>query len=92
MINVGKTHDIVRVVNDQIGTPTYTLYLAWLLIDMIETDKYGYYHATNEGGYISWADLDEEAYRAAGMDEKSDESHNRRVWIKQSSEIVQFQT
>ena len=70
MINVGKTHDTVRVVNDQIGTPTYTLDLAKLLIDMVETEKYGYYHATNEGGYISWADLAEEAYLAAGMDVK----------------------
>lgn len=67
MINVGKTHDKVRVVDDQIGTPTYTLDLARLLMDMIETEKYGYYHATNEGGYISWADLAEEAYHAAGM-------------------------
>lgn len=74
MINIGKTHDTVRVVNDQIGTPTYTLDLARLLVDMIETEKYGYYHATNseaeDGGYISWADLAEEAYRAAGMDTK----------------------
>ena len=67
MINVGKTHDTVRVVNDQIGTPTYTLDLSRLLVDMIETDKYGYYHVTNEGGYISWADLAEESYRIAGM-------------------------
>ena len=57
MIKVGKTHDTVRVVNDQIGTPTYTLDLARLLVDMIETEKYGYYHATNEGGYISWYDF-----------------------------------
>ena len=70
MINVGKTHPQVRVVDDQIGTPTYTFDLARLLVDMIETEKYGYYHATNEGGYISWADLAEEAYRAAGMDVK----------------------
>lgn len=74
MINVGKTHDTVRVVNDQIGTPTYTYDLARLLVDMVETDKYGYYHATNSestpGEYISWADLAEEAYRAAGMDVK----------------------
>ena len=68
MINVGKTHPQVRVVDDQIGTPTYTFDLARLLVDMIETEKYGYYHATNEGGYISWADLAEEAYRCAGMD------------------------
>ncbi|MBQ7558192.1 MAG: dTDP-4-dehydrorhamnose reductase [Lachnospiraceae bacterium] len=68
MINVGKTHDTVRVVNDQTGTPTYTLDLSRLLVDMIETEKYGYYHATNEGGYITWADLAREAYRAAGMD------------------------
>jgi len=74
MINVGKTHDTVRVVNDQIGTPTYTADLARLLVDMVETDKYGYYHATNSesspGGFISWADLAEEAYRAAGMNVK----------------------
>lgn len=70
MINVGRTHNTVRVVNDQIGTPTYTLDLARLLVDMIETEKYGYYHATNEGGYISWADLAEESYSAAGMDVK----------------------
>ena len=70
IVNVGKTHDTVRVVNDQIGTPTYTYDLALLLVDMIETEKYGYYHATNEGGYISWADLAEEAYRAAGMSVK----------------------
>ena len=72
MINVGKTHDTVRVVDDQIGTPTYTKDLARLLVDMVETDKYGYYHATNEGGYISWADLAEEAYRAAGMNVRVD--------------------
>lgn len=70
MINVGKTHPEVRVVDDQIGTPTYTFDLARLLVDMIKTDKYGYYHATNEGGYISWADLAEEAYRCAGMEVK----------------------
>ena len=57
MINLGKTHDTLSVVNDQIGTPTYTYDLARLLIDMIETEKYGYYHATNEGGYISWYDF-----------------------------------
>lgn len=68
MVNVGRTHDTVRVVNDQIGTPTYTFDLARLLVDMIETDKYGYYHATNEGGYISWYDFTKEIYRQAGMD------------------------
>ena len=66
MLRVGKTHDTVRVVNDQIGTPTYTLDLARLLVDMIGTDKYGYYHATNEGGYISWYDFTREIYRQAG--------------------------
>lgn len=70
MVNVGKTLDTVRVVNDQIGTPTYTYDLARLLVDMIETDKYGYYHATNEGGYISWYDFTCEIYRQAGMDTK----------------------
>ena len=67
MLNVGKNHDTVRVVNDQIGTPTYTLDLARLLVDMIMTDKYGYYHATNEGGYISWYEFACEIYRQAGM-------------------------
>lgn len=66
MLNVGKTHDSVRVVNDQIGTPTYTLDLSVLLVDMLETEKYGYYHATNEGGYISWYDFTKEIYRQAG--------------------------
>ena len=70
MINVGKTHDIVRVVNDQIGTPTYTYDLARLLVDMIETDKYGYYHATNEGGYISWYDFCCEFYKQCGLKTK----------------------
>lgn len=70
MLNVGKTHDTVRVVNDQIGTPTYTFDLARLLIDMNETEKYGYYHATNEGGYISWFDFTCEIYRQAGMNTK----------------------
>lgn len=70
MINVGKTHDEVRVVNDQIGTPTYTYDLARLLVDMIETDKYGYYHATNEGGYISWYDFCLEIYKQAGLNTK----------------------
>lgn len=65
MLNVGKTHDTVRVVNDQIGTPTYTYDLARLLVDMNETEKYGYYHATNEGGYISWYDFTKEIYRQA---------------------------
>lgn len=67
MLQVGKNHPQVRVVNDQIGTPTYTYDLARLLVDMIETEKYGYYHATNEGGYISWYDFTKEIYRQAGM-------------------------
>lgn len=71
MLNVGKTHDTVRVVNDQIGTPTYTKDLARLLVDMIGTEQYGYYHATNSetepGGYISWYDFTREIYRQAGI-------------------------
>ena len=67
MLSVGKTHPEVRVVNDQIGTPTYTLDLARLLVDMIETDHYGFYNATNEGGYISWYDFCCEIYRQAGL-------------------------
>lgn len=70
MINVGKTHDEVRVVNDQIGTPTYTFDLARLLVDMVETEKYGYYHATNEGGYISWYDFCCEFYKQYGLKTK----------------------
>ena len=70
MINVGKTHDEVRVVNDQIGTPTYTFDLARLLVDMCETEKYGYYHATNEGGYISWYDFCVEFYKKYGLKTK----------------------
>lgn len=70
MINVGKSHDEVRVVNDQIGTPTYTLDLSRLLVDMIETEKYGYYHVTNDGGYISWYDFTKEIYKQYGLDTK----------------------
>ncbi len=66
MLNIGKKFDTLRVVNDQIGTPTYTLDLSRLLVDMIETDKYGFYHATNEGGYISWYDFACEIFRQAG--------------------------
>lgn len=66
MLTVGKKYDTVRVVNDQIGTPTYTLDLSCLLVDMIETDKYGYYHATNDGGYISWYDFACEIFKQAG--------------------------
>lgn len=65
MLNLGKTHDRITVVNDQIGTPTYTFDLARLLVDMFETEKYGYYHATNEGGYISWYDFTVEIFRQA---------------------------
>lgn len=65
MLNVGKTHEEVRVVNDQIGTPTYTYDLARLIVDINETKKYGYYHATNEGGYISWYDFTKEIYSQA---------------------------
>jgi dTDP-4-dehydrorhamnose reductase len=81
MLKVGRTHDTVRVVNDQIGTPTYTVDLARLLVDMNETDRYGYYHATNsevsgeaeytpercKTGYISWYDFTVEIYRQAGL-------------------------
>ncbi|MBQ8813220.1 MAG: dTDP-4-dehydrorhamnose reductase [Lachnospiraceae bacterium] len=70
MLTVGQKYDTVRVVCDQIGTPTYTLDLSRLLVDMIETDKYGYYHATNEGGYISWYDFTVEIFRQAGYTTK----------------------
>ena len=74
MLNVAKTHDKLKVVCDQVGTPTYTYDLARLLVDMIQTEKYGYYHATNEGGYISWYDFAKEIFRQAaelGHDEYS---------------------
>lgn len=67
MLNVAKTHSTLKVVNDQIGTPTYTFDLARLLVDMIETDKYGYYHVTNEGGYISWYDFTKEIFHQATL-------------------------
>lgn len=70
MLKVGKDHDTLRVVNDQIGTPTYTADLARLLVDMLETEKYGTYHATNEGGYISWYDFAKEIFRQAGYSTK----------------------
>lgn len=66
MLNLGKSHDRLTVVNDQIGTPTYTYDLARLLVDMAETDKYGVYHVTNEGGYISWYDFTVEIMKQAG--------------------------
>lgn len=68
MLKAGKTHHVLRVVNDQIGTPTYTADLARLLADMIVTDRYGVYHATNEGGFISWYDFAREIFRIAGTD------------------------
>lgn len=77
MLNLGKKYDTIRVVSDQIGTPTYTFDLARLLVDMIETDKYGYYHATNEGGYISWYDFTKEIFKTAaemGHGEYSEEN------------------
>ncbi len=70
MLNIGKKREEVRVVNDQIGTPTYTFDLARLLVDMIGTDRYGYYHVTNEGGYISWYDFACEIFRQAGYTTK----------------------
>ena len=66
ILRLGKTHETLRVVNDQIGTPTYTLDLARLLVDMIETDHYGYYHVTNEGDYISWYDFACEVFKITG--------------------------
>ncbi|WP_035191095.1 SDR family oxidoreductase, partial [Ligilactobacillus equi] len=66
MLKLSENHDTLTVVSDQIGTPTYTYDLARLLVDMTETEKYGYYHATNEGGYISWADFATEIFKQAG--------------------------
>ena len=66
MLNAGKKYPELRVVNDQIGRPTYTLDLARLLVDMIATERYGFYNATNEGDYISWYDFACEIFRQAG--------------------------
>lgn len=70
MLALSEKYEELRVVSDQIGTPTYTYDLARLLVDMIETDKYGYYHATNEGGYISWAEFAKEIFKQAGKSTK----------------------
>ena len=70
MLNLSQNHDTLRVVDDQIGTPTYTYDLSRLLVDMIETDKYGYYHATNEGGFISWADFAKAIFEEANLNMK----------------------
>ena len=77
MLNVGKSHNKINVVNDQIGTPTYTFDLARLLIDMAESEKYGYYHVTNEGGYISWYDFTKEIFRQTVLlgHKEYDENH-----------------
>ncbi len=77
MLNAGKDHTELRVVNDQIGTPTYTYDLARLLVDMIQTDKYGFYHATNEGGYISWYDFTREIFRQAAEAGHTEYSEDR---------------
>lgn len=77
MLNLGKTHEKLTVVCDQIGTPTYTYDLARLLVDMIGTEKYGYYHATNEGGYISWYDFTREIFRQAAAMGHSEYSEDR---------------
>ena len=77
MLNLGKTRDKLTIVCDQIGTPTYTYDLSRLLVDMIETEKYGYYHATNEGGYISWYDFTKEIFRQAVEMGRSEYSEDR---------------
>lgn len=86
MLSVGKNHDTLRVVNDQIGTPTYTYDLARLLIDMIETEKYGYYHATNEGGYISWYEFTKEIFRQATEQGHTEYSEDRLTVLPVTTE------
>ena len=86
MLNLGKTHDRLTVVNDQIGTPTYTYDLARLLVDMIETEKYGYYHATNEGGYISWYDFAVEIFRQAAELEHPEYDKNHLTVVPVTTE------
>ena len=70
MLRLGRENGAVKVVDDQIGSPTYTYDLARLLVDMIESDRYGAYHATNEG-ICSWYEFAKEIFRAAGMDNVS---------------------
>ncbi len=70
MLRLGKERGAVSVVNDQIGNPTYTYDLSKLVVDMIQTDKYGKYHATNSGDFISWYDFACEIFKQAGMDVK----------------------
>ena len=67
MLNLAKTHKKIRVVDDQIGSPTYTVDLAKLLADMVATEKYGFYHASNEG-FCSWAEFAEEIFKQAKLD------------------------
>ena len=86
MLNLGKSHDKIKVVNDQVGTPTYTYDLARLLVDMIETDKYGYYHVTNEGGYISWYDFTKEIFRQAELLGHAEYSEKRVSVVPVSTE------
>ncbi len=86
MLKLGQTHDVIRVVRDQIGTPTYTYDLARLLVDMIETDNYGYYHATNEGGYISWHEFAQEIFRQAAEMGHSEYSKERLQVIPVTTE------
>ena len=69
MLKLGETRDEVSVVNDQIGSPTYTYDLARLIVDMVDTEKYGRYHATNEG-FCSWYEFACEIFRQAGMNVK----------------------
>ncbi|MBQ8080557.1 MAG: dTDP-4-dehydrorhamnose reductase [Clostridia bacterium] len=66
MLRLGNTSDSVRVIDDQVGTPTYAPDLARLLTDLLETDRWGVYHATNEGGYVSWCDFAREIFRQSG--------------------------
>ena len=89
MLNLGKTHDTLTVVDDQIGTPTYTYDLARLLVDMLEKEEYGKYHATNEGGYISWCDFAKEIFRQAGMDVKCPSGKFCRISCKGKTSVQQ---
>ena len=70
MVSLGNTHPQLRIVNDQVGTPTYTPDLARLLVDMVQTDRFGTYHATNEGGFVSWADFAAEIFHQTGQSVK----------------------
>ena len=85
MLKLSETKNELNVVSDQIGTPTYTKDLSVLLVDMILTEKYGFYHATNEGGFISWADFAKEIFKQANIQMKINEVTTKEYGISKAA-------